>query len=360
MSYASDIIQACPAIQQALNDAWIDGTFPGADVEPMPLLEYLASPANRTGIVTNIIKGTGQLGVAEVTYLKRFLLNQGRTDATVPDCSGGEKFGNEKATYTFDTTKNVATPKQLVGLMDYVNACPSPVELLTPQVMRHMELLDRLVAQSVATAVVAGAGSWAASVPGVVADVLTLRSLKTDGESIDPRAHIKIMNALQDSGAPGATPLFGGTTGREYYQASQIGCCSNEGLGIADALSAFGKAYGYDFYLQGIMGADEWLAVAPQAVQLLNWNKAVLNANMGDQWLSSADYVMVPLTSPRTGLTYDFTFANNCGQMTAFGAAYVQPIFLPDDKFQHGDNLFGTNGVYKGEFANCEAPECAD
>jgi hypothetical protein len=359
MSYASDITQACPAIQQAIDQAWIDGSFPGQDVEPMPLLEYLASPANRTGITTNIIKGNGQLGVAEVTYLRRFLLNQARVDATVPDCAGGEKFGNEKETYTFDTTKNVATPKQLVALTDYVNACPSPVELLAPQVMRHMELLDRAVANSIATQVAAAFGKWGASVPGVVADVLKLKSLKTDGESIDPRAHIKIQNALQDSGAPMATPLFGGTTGREYYQASAIGCCSNEGLGVDQALSQYGKAYGYDFYLQSILGSDFWLAIQPQAVQLLNWNKAVLNANMGDQWLASADYVMIPLRSPRTGLTYDFTFANNCGQMTAFGAAYVQPIFLPSDRFQTGDNLFGTNGVFKGEFDNCDAPECA-
>lgn len=323
----------------------------------MPLLEYLASPGNRAGITTDIIKGTGQLGVAEVTYLRRFLLNQGRVDATVPDCSGGSQYGNEKQVYQFDTTKNVATPKQLVGLTDYVNACPSPVELLTPQVMRHMELLDRLVAQSVAAQVAAANGQWANSVTGVTGNVLKLKSLKTDCESIDPRAHIKIQNALQDSGAPIATPLFGGVTGREYYQASAIGCCTSDGLGVLDALSAYGKAYGYDFYLNSILGADGWLAIAPQAVQLLNWNKAVLNGNMGDQWLASADYVMVPLRSPRTGLTYDFTFANNCGQMTAFGAGYVQPIFLPSDLYQSGDNLEGANGVFEGEFDNCPAPE---
>ena len=359
MSYASDITQACPAIQQSLDDAWAAGSFLGQNAEPMPMLEYLASPENRNGVEATIIKGTGQLGIAEYTYLRRFTPSQGRTNVANPDCSGGDKFGNSKESYQFDTTQNIASPKQLVELGDYVDACPSPVELLGPQIQRHIDILDRLIAANIASAVVAGAGKWALSVPGVVSDVLTLKSLKVDGESIDPRAHIKITNGLQDSGFPMATPLFGGATGREYYQASQIGCCSNEGLGIADALAAFGKAYGYDYYLQGAMSADEWLAVMPQAVQLLNWKKSVLNANMGDQWLASADYVMIPVTSPRTGLTYDFTAKNNCGQMTIQLVGAVQPIFLPSDLFQSGDNLNGVNGVARGEFDNCAAPECA-
>jgi hypothetical protein len=194
----------------------------------------------------------------------------------------------------------------------------------------------------------------------VNADVFELKSLKVDGESIDPRAHIKITNALQDSGFPIATPLFGGHTGREYYQASQIGCCSNEGLGVGDALAQFGKAFGYDFYLQQALGADKWLAVMPQAVQLLNWNKAVLNQSMGPVFLQTADYQLIPMTSPRTGLTYDVEISNNCGQLRMRMIAYVQPIFLPSDLFSSGDNLEGVNGVAVGEFVNCPAPECAE
>jgi hypothetical protein len=358
MSYQSNIIQACPAIQGAINEKWITGAMP-MSAEPSPLLEYVASPSNRTGIQLDIVKSTGQLGVAEVTYLKRFLTSQVQTDVASPSCTGGDKFGNEKASYTFDPTKNIATPMQLVESVDYINACPDPAAILAEQVARHMDLLDRAVAAYVATEVAAGAGKWGATVP-VNADVFELKSLKVDGESIDPRAHIKITNALQDSGFPIATPLFGGHTGREYYQASQIGCCSNEGLGVGDALAQFGKAFGYDFYLQQALGADKWLAVMPQAVQLLNWNKAVLNQSMGPVFLQTADYQLIPMTSPRTGLTYDVEISNNCGQLRMRMIAYVQPIFLPSDLFSTGDNLEGVNGVAVGEFVNCPAPECAE
>ena len=359
MSYQSNIIQACPAIQGSINDKWDAGNFPTTIGEPTPLLEYLASPANRAAIQADIIKGTGQIGIAEITYPKRFLLSQGQTNVTSPSCTGGEKFGNEKAQYTFDETNNIATPMQLVASVDYLNACPNPADILQEQIMRHMDLLDRLVAQNVATQVAAGTGKWGSTVT-TNADVFEVKSLKVDGESIDPRAHIKIQNALMDSAFPMTTPLFGGRTGREYYQASQIGCCSNEGLGIADALNQFGKAFGYDFYLQAALGSDGWLAIMPQAVQLLNWNKAILEQSMGPVFLQTADYQLIPMTSPRTGLTYDVEISNTCGQLRMRMIAYVYPIFLPNDLFAAGDNFEGVNGVAEGEFVNCPAPECAE
>lgn len=356
MSYQSNIIQACPAIQGFIEDQWINQT----PYEPMPLLEYLASPANRTGIQLDIIKGNGQLGVAEVTYMRRFTTGQGATDVDFPTCATGTKFGNEKETYTFDPTKNVATPMQNVESIDNVNACPDPAQLLARHIARHMDLLRRLVAEQVATQVAAGAGNWTSGLT-TNAGVYELKSLKTDGESIDPRAHIKIQNALQDSGFPIATPLFGGATGREYYQASQIGCCSNEGLDVAAALTTYGKAYGYDWFLKAALGdEDSWLGVMPQAVQLLNWSKASLEQAHGSLFIESANYLMIPMVDPQTGLTYNFEISNNCGQLNMRGVAFVQPIFLPGDLFQNNDHMFGVNGVVKGKFVNCEAPDCAE
>jgi hypothetical protein len=357
MSYISNIIQACPAIQSTIEDKWISQT----PYEPMPLIEYLASPANRTGIELDIIKGNGQLGVAEVTYFRRFLDSQGAADVSFPTCTGGEKFGNEKETYTFDTTKNVATPMQLVDTVDAINACADPQELLARHIARHMDLLRRLVAAQVASEVYLAAGNWSSGVSGVVADELVLKSLKTDGESIDPRAIIRIQNALQDSGFPMATALFGGGTAREYFQALQIGCCSNEGLNVAEALTTYGKAFGYDWFLKNVIGDENgWLAVMPQAVQLLNWSKANLNAAHGNLWIESSNYLLINMRDPQTGLIYDFEITNNCGQLSMRGIASVQPIFLPNDLFQSGDHMQGVNGVAKGTFENCPAPECAE
>lgn len=356
MSYQSNIIQACPAIQGTINEKWSTLT----PYEPMPLLEYLASPANRTGIQVDMIRSNGQLRSAEVTYMRRFTLTQGASDVDFPTCTGGTKFGNEKETYQFDPTKNVATPMQLVESIDNVNACPDPVALIAEHVMRHMDLLRRLVAESVATQVVAGAGGWSSDVT-TNAGVYELRSLKVDGESIDPRAHIKIANAFQDSGIPTATPLFGGGVGREYYQASQIGCCSNEGLDIAAALSTYGKAYGYDYFVKAAFGDNaSWIGVMPQAVQLLNWSKASLEQAHGSLFIDSSNYLMIPMVDPQTGLTYNFEISNNCGQLNMRGVAFVQPIFLPSDLFQNDDHMFGVNGVVKGKFVNCDAPDCAE
>jgi hypothetical protein len=148
---------------------------------------------------------------------------------------------------------------------------------------------------------------------------------------------------------------------REYMQASMIGCCANEGLDIQAALNTYGKAYAYDKYLADALGSqDNWLAVAPRALQVLNWTGAPRLQAMGQIWSAGANYLYTTIASPRLGLLYDLVAKDDCGTLNINLVATAKVIGLPTDMYATGDEYDGVTLVAEGKVVNCDAPDCAE
>jgi hypothetical protein len=352
MSYFSAFEQACPNIQGALNDLWAAGRFPGA-TENMPFAEYITSPGNRQGIVAEILPGAGKVKTAEVTYRRRGLLSQARANVANPSCEAEGYIGNQKETYTIDTSVNIATPSEAIPLGAFDDACPPNAEILADKLAWHIDLLDRKVAQTLATQAVALKGDWGASVSVNGSGYFEVATEKANGD-INPKAWVKLENALMLSGFPMATPFFGGMTFREFAQLSLAGCCANEGLDVADLLQRYGKAYAYDYYLSAALGdsGNRMLGVAPGALQVLNWTSAPRLAAMGAIWNGGANYLHTVVQSPRLGLQYDLTAKDDCGTLNLNLVATVKTIGLPSDMFAVGDEYEGVTYVAGAQVVN--------
>src|SRR5690606_9298943 len=155
--------QACPNIQAGLDQLWMDGNRVFA-TEPAPFIQYLTSQANRTGIDMVILPGKGKVRTVEVTYKRRGLTAQKQTNIDNPKCTATGKIGNQLEEYTFDTTQNVATPGELIGLGDFDEACPPNDMIMAEKIAWHVDLLDRIVAETLAVQAVALPGNWGAGV----------------------------------------------------------------------------------------------------------------------------------------------------------------------------------------------------
>ena len=138
-----------------------------------------------------------------------------------------------------------------------------------------------------------------------------------------------------------------------YAKTQQIACCnSTTGTDLAQWVD---YQYYNDRFVEGIVGANHFLVLAPGAVQLVTWNKYV-----GDYAKRNDVFEHGTLTDPFSGLTYDLkVHYDDCidQYVIKFQLNWTM-FFIPANAFSAGDDLFGVN--YTFDFEDCsEIVSCA-
>lgn len=351
-------MQACPALQDRLDQAWPVGTAPGAD-ERMPVAEFLFSPANKRRIAMEMTPGRCKVRTYEVVYTKRRLESDLAENQDNPNCSASARYGNELTTYTLDTDVNLQS-QELITVKDFEEACEDNASLLQQKVEAMMDQLRRGVATEVTTQAAALAGGWSHSLPSGNAPgdvngsdefVINTKIAGTDNPS--PDAWVDLRNALDDSGFPADVLVAGGSTMRKYFQFLQAGCCADYGLDLGEIMAQYGYAFAYDKRLKTALGSeDKFMVFAPGALQVLNFSRAEGKAAMGEIWNAGSNYFYTVLRDPATGQIYDLTAKDDCGNLSLTLTWTGKVIGLPSDMFAIGDDYEGITYVAKGLVTN--------
>ena len=361
----SSIIQACPNIQDSLDTTWQTGL--GAN-DKMPVAEFLTSEENRRPIESMIIAGSNDVKTVELVFRQRRLESQALLNRSNPICTAAHTIGNNKATYTFDTTKNFQFSDS-VKISDTTKSCGDLAEEVTKRIIELVNVADRYAATIITNEAAVLKGNWGADVPtgtghGMVDsnDILRLDAWFSNGQTINPRVYSTLRNALDDSGATDGMFLAGGPALREYFQAAQAGCCASSGIDVGEMFAQYGYASAYDKRLRNALNDDAaFLAFVPGAVQVLSFYRAPANGNLwGVPSFQGANYAFSTVASPRLGkVAYDLTLADNCGTMNITLTGAVQVIGLPTNIFAAGDEYHGVTGVFGGWLNNCATASCS-
>lgn len=357
MSYFSSVLQACPNLQSALDQEWLNMPV----VDRAPLMEFLTSPTNRRNVSQLITPGRGKIRTIELLYDQRLLESTVQANQPNPNCEPGPFYGNEVATYTLDPNENLQSPGGFT--IDVAElACEDNASVLARQIMKHIDVLDRRVATEYTAQAVtlAATGAWGQNVvTPVVSDILQLDTFDTNRKPL-PDTWIDLRNALDDSGYGDSVALFGGATMRKYMQFLQAGCCADYGLDLGEIMSQYGYGYGYDKRVKNTHpdGEDGFMVVQPGALQVLNFSRAEGRAAFGEILNQGSNYAYTTIRSPRFGLAYDVVIKDDCGVVTMNITCTGKVIALPNNMFAVGDEYEGVIYTALGEALTCVDTAC--
>lgn len=347
-----------------LDDVWRVGKGIGLD-ERMPLLQFLTLPVNTQGITTLISPGGGKIRNVQVVYMQRKTEDTVNEDQPNPNCGVGVDPGDLSTNYTLDTSQNWQSDGFKLTRQQLEDNCRDNGQTFSMLMQREMDVLRRKVATVTAEQTSVLTGTWSSDVTTGTAvgtvdaatEQLQIATLNSDG-TINKRGWRLLQNALEDSGFPSNVFLAGGGTMRGYMQDSLAGCCANEGIDVGRMFQLYGYAYAYDKRLTvaldalgGGEGQDQWLNIAPGALQLIQYNAAPWKDgfNIPD---AASNYHHQVLFDDMTGLTFDLTLQDNCGTVTANLTWTGKVIGLPGDMFATGDPYEGMTYVTRGVVEN--------
>lgn len=335
--------------------------------EHMPEAEFLTSSTNNRDIKQMIVPGNGNVRTVDVRYTRRLLEENVDANQPNPNCTATDKYGDNVASYTIDPAVNLQA-NRLININDNRLACGDNFKEAVAQLV---DVMDRKVATLIATQSVALAGAWGADVPSTTGTITngvvkngTFYQLAFDGTTGAPKPSIwpDLRNALDDSGFPDDVALFGGNTLRRYYQYLAAGCCTNDGIDLSEMMAQYGYAAAKDKRVADALGSqDSYIAIAPGALQVLNYSRAEGSPIWGNILGGGAgsNYFMTVVRSPRLGLDYDLNATDVCGNLNLVLTATVKVVGLPNDLYvapvasgagaTGGDEYYGVTGVVKGK-----------
>jgi hypothetical protein len=358
MSYQTTALLPCQDIQGRLEDLWRTPSFPGAD-DKMPFSDMLNSQINRYPIQSLMVRGGAKRSNVIVTYFPRLTENLVTTkDATDITCVQTAKYGNISRTYTPPTT--ALTSGEVISAADLPDFCGDNPQYFEMVVARHIDVVERKLATQQAQEAVLLNGTWGNgifttgnAVGNVNASNQYVWSTRYADGKPDPEAWPTLRMAFDDVGAGDQMFIAGGKTGRSYFNASMIGCCTDAGMDLGEALRMFGMAYAYDTRLTAALGStNEFLATNVGTLIPVYFTMGAWKDGMDRMFVDSANYRHTVISSPRWGVPMDLVVSENCGEVSITVSTAEKLINLPTDFYSTPDPYAGKNGVFQGLITN--------
>ena len=106
----SSVINACPALQTTVDQAWKTGV---GVTDNIPEAEFLTSPTNQRDIAKIIVPGNGKVRTVNVVGHQRMLEENLKVNVANPKCAVTDSYGDVTTPYTLDSTKNISAEDTL-------------------------------------------------------------------------------------------------------------------------------------------------------------------------------------------------------------------------------------------------------
>lgn len=349
MSYVNGALLDCSKLQEKITDRF----YLSSPSEFMPFFEFVNSEINNRGLSYTVNPGNGKVRTVTLKYTPRQVESSLLSNVANPKCDITNFVGDRYQDYTIDTGENRAWGFS-ISPTDLERACVDNAMYVEDRILDGIDVLDRGLATLHSQDLLANVGKWSTDVTVNGSNEFQVNTLQTSSTQIDPQTIAKIDFALAKTSYTGPKMIFSGNTLAEYYRATSLaGCCTEQGIDISTIYNQFGVAVAYDKRVATALG-DQNKAVVVQAgaVTLLNYTVSDWKAGMSRIIRDGANYTQYVVTSPRTGVNYDLTIKDDCGNISFALVGTTKLVTLPMDLFREGDNLLGVNWIGKIKVVN--------
>jgi hypothetical protein len=327
----------CQKLQTDLNTvAGINA--PALKRDRVGYLDALMSEENRMGFEAIPIPTNGKYRAVQVNYIQR-----GIADSVNLTCTNSCDTDQEIA--PLETIVNITNCIETKGMKfsedQMRKLCEADAVYVSSVIMAQMNALNTALNQQL----LAGQSSNF----GKFGDGTTQKDIKLfEATTNAPRAiaSAQIRHEFDLVGASGSPMIIGGGNFDLYAKTQQIACCNaNTGTDLSRWTDYM---YYNDRFVNTVIGANEFVVLAPGAVQLLTWNKYV-----GDYAKRNDVFEHGTITDPFTGLTYDLkVHYDDCADEWSIKLSLNWELFfLPENSFNEDDTNAGVN--YTFHFADC-------
>lgn len=345
MSASNTLLTVCKDIQTGLPNLW---GAPTVRRERLPMLESLMMFSRP--MLPVVSPGMGKVRKVESTWFPRLLESQMKETST-RTCKATRSPQEFTHDYEIDP-KDLIQGDFFMEAEDLAEWCGNNGDLLSGEIARTINALDRKAATKIAEEVALMPGKWASDVQNVDAQnalkVPTVRNAAGD-PAVDTVQKINFA-AVQQTGYLGPYMVVGGHELYNYINAVQQGCCYEGGLNLGEIYQRWGMAAMYDRRLVTALvgtGADS-LTIDMDTIQILNYVQAPWKEGMPmmtPRDIGGTGWAFV-VNSP-AGILYDVRISYDCGRLDVVIDSVVGARSLPDNLVQEGDVYRGVKWINK-------------
>lgn len=299
-------------------------------------LNALQSPQNLSGVTKiQIDPGNGKKKGVRLTFIQRGLESDVKT-TPITNCA--TEIEPTPFQQDVDITSYLRSPGIKFSEDEMRKLCEGDMEFMSSVVNAQIDALVKVLNKNLLATQNVNFGNFNPNTPGVVGDKKTVILLTGQKRVPHYMGESEILEAFEDLDWSGRPIVVGSGNLSHYVRQVGIGCCNENGINLAQAGA---MDYFKDRYVEGIIGANEFIGLVPGMVQLMTWNKYV-----GTYKKENDVFSHTTITDPVTGLTFDMKWKyNDCDDSYSvhFGIWY-DLYFIPTNAFAAGDELEGTNG----------------
>lgn len=321
-------------------------------------LDFLTGPAGGGARMdlTSVEEGR-KYRTAKVHYKLRTKPCEILTDDSVGDVCDTASEPAELST-TIEITKRVGTTPKKFTNDRMINICQNTQAFINEYVLSDMKAL-RIKANDMLLALLdAGSGRNHRYNGTEVAEITntSLQLLGTDaatGTQVPLYANFSdIVLDFQNNQMQGIAQLIGQGNLHKFMTLSRFSCCNAAGVAYDSAIAQSGVAYYLEQGANTVLGANEFLVVAPGVASLLWFNR---NRNINIQSPTVAHIVMPDPIYPQIAWDFDFKW-DECDKVWIYSLSADFDLFTPPtDQFGSEDlsspvcedDLVGTTGIFK-------------
>lgn len=355
MSAFTDFI-SCPDAQAGLIESF---NYDNLQRDATPIVEELLSPINRIGFLSNQINfRVGGKKAVEVIYGQRFL-ESSLAEGGLINCTTGSVDGETSKIYE-------------LGNDGYNEVRSIPVNLLQSRCEKDQFYIARLLRKmmdnilagaetNAATFILANTGNFATDVdngqPAGTSAYKTTQTLLANGQIAD--------NAIGDvdfeyerNGFMNKPIVFGGEIWTKFARKVGAACCGLSGINVNEFAAQNGFIYKDARKIQTLSSnTTTAIAMAPGAVQMLQWNEFIGGDGnilyMDDSALKQG---VLYYPDAKLPIPFDYSAEYVCSGTTKTWTFRLALNFdfaaMPADMYQSGDRLEGVNGIQEWRVVN--------
>jgi len=346
----------CPQIQQQVNNAFLSNA-PAMKYRRIGFLQALMSSINTAGVQKIQLDGgiSGKRREVQLVWSEPYCQDVAAAALDCTDFTNNDEPVLQEQIITipanpFTSVDGSGNAKRLkFTTKEMAKLCENNAQFLANHIMQWMRGLEEGMDAALLAQFVGQVGLFA---DGSASKGIPLFALASGLQAAIPSAVEKIENEYSDILANGTPIIVGGNAIKNYSNRLKIGCCNMWGVNMS---AAAGQWYFFnDQFIEDAFGANNFVALAPGAVQLVTWNEFA-----GSEAANHEEYQAGTIVSPLTGMEYDFRifWDVKCKQYFVEMYSYSQLVTAPAG----GCGLTGANGTLR--FNACveeESITCAD
>jgi hypothetical protein len=326
----------CQKLQQDLANV-AGQNAPSLKRDKVGYLDALMSEENRAGFEAIQLPTNGKYRGVQINYIQR-----GTEDAVNLTCSNTCETDQEIAPKqeVFEINNCIETKGMKFSEDEMRKLCEADSVYVSNVIMSQMNAINVALNKQLLSKQSTNFGNFA--------DGTSLKSVKLFEDTTNaPRsiAAAQIRSEYEQVGSSGAPMIIGSGNFDLYAKTQQIACCNSFGVDLARWTDYM---YFNDRFVETVIGANQFIVLAPNAVQLVTWNKYV-----GDYAKRNDVFEHGTITDPFTGLTYDLkVHYDDCADEWSIKLFLNWGVFfIPSNAFATGDVNEGVN--YTFNFEDC-------